>query len=307
MAIFWKCTGGDAADTISGHELRNTILVSASFTAVFTAYLALQNLQSSLNQEENLGIISLSCLYAFIITSSIFAPAILKLIGEKVTLIISWLAHIIYVCCNFYPSFGTLVPASILLGIISGPMWTSECLYIARNANSLALRTKEDQHVVLSRFNGIFFTMYETTQITGNLISSLVLNQGFDNKLENETSAMKTCGADDCPMAANATLIEDSEQYVVYTLLGIFLMFDFIGLLITMLFLPPLPKSDWSVQISTKSSIVSCFSALSDWKLACLIPLIAIMAMEQAVLWTDFTKVGCVFQFLSKYFPVKNS
>ena len=294
-------------DGTTGREVRNVVILSLSFTSVFTAYLALQNLQSSLNQEEGLGIISLSCLYAFIILSSMLAPTILKLVGIKVSLIVSWVSHCLYTISNFYPTFWTLIPTSVLLGLISGPMWTSQSVYISTNSYSLAERTGKDVHAVLSRMNGIFFTLYELTQITGNLISSLVLNQGNDS--ENNTltdNITAVCGPNDCPLAANATKIEEPESKVVYILLSIFLVFDIIGLVLTVALIPPPAKSKWSIEASTKESVVACVSVLQDTNLFMLVPFIGIMAMEQAVLWTDFTKVGIVDQYIVSFFDNKS-
>ncbi|KAH3891094.1 hypothetical protein DPMN_015183 [Dreissena polymorpha] len=177
----------------SGRENRNVYILSAAFTAIFTAYIALQNLQSSLNQAAGLGIISLSCMYACIILSGILAPAVISAVGEKRIIVFSFICHVIYTGTNFYPTFGTLIPSSVLLGITAGPMWTSQSVYLSDMALSYASRTGADGHAILSKFNGIFFSMYETTQITGNLISSLVLQQGsYNNTASNDT--VKYCG-----------------------------------------------------------------------------------------------------------------
>ncbi|KAK3100118.1 hypothetical protein FSP39_015016 [Pinctada imbricata] len=279
--------GGKSGTT--GKEVWNVVILSLSFTSVFTAYLAIQNLQSSLNQEEGLGIISLSCLYAFIILSSIMAPTILKHVGIKISLIVSWVSHCLYTLSNFYPTFWTLIPTSVLLGLISGPMWTSQSVYISTNAYLLAERTNKDPMPILSRMNGIFFTLYELTQITGNLLSSLVLKEGLGNETTTDNSSL-TCGADDCPLSVNATSIKEPESKVVYILLSVFLVFDILGLILTAVFLQAPPKTEWSERSSTKESLLACVSALGDINLVLLVPFIAIMAMEQAVLWTDFTK-----------------
>lgn len=286
MRINIKCSTGD--EEVSGSILTSVVL-SLAFTFVFTAYVSIQNLQSSLNQEKGLGVITLSCLYAFIIVSAILAPTIIKFIGAKLAIILSWIVHIIYTGTNFYPTFTTLIPSSLLMGLVSGFLWTSQSVYIATNGAAMSKASGEDLHTVLSKLNGMFFTMYETTQITGNLISSLVLNQGSYDDIQNTT---KVCGSLDCPLAENATKIIEPERNIVNILLGIYLVFDVIGLLLTIFFLPPLSKTEWSQKQTKANSITSCCSALGDVKLLMLVPLIGFMAMEQAILWTDFTKVS---------------
>lgn len=291
MKILFGCKTIEREAGVTGRETWNVVIISVSFFSVFTAYLALQNLQSSLNQEEGLGITSLSCLYAFIILSAILAPWIIKVLGIKISLLISWVSHILYTCSNFYPTFATLLPTSILLGLISGPMWTSQSVFISTNAYSSAEMNKADTHATLSRLNGIFFTFYELTQITGNLVSSLVLNKDDYNMTSVTTT---TCGCNDCPVTSSGngtSTIEEPEASTVYLMLIIFLVFDVMGFLCTAAFLPSIPKSEWAEQSNVKDSMVACFSAIRNPKLLFLLPFISIMAMEQAVLWTDFTKV----------------
>lgn len=270
-------------------EYRSLFVLSASFTAIFTAYLAIQNLQSSLNQEKGLGIISLSCMYACIILSGILAPAILNIIGEKRSLIISFICHVIYTGTNFYPTFATLLPSSILLGLTAGPMWTSQSVYLSQKAYSYTERTGEDGHAILSRFNGIFFCMFETTQITGNLISSLVLQQGSYNK--SSSNGTEFCGKDDCPIAVNtSTKIEEPDKHIVYILLSVYLVCDLVGLGLTTFLLPPSKKCSKRTEQKVLRSIIACGKGLGDLNIALLVPLFMFMAMEQAILWTDYTK-----------------
>ena len=55
--------------------------------------------------------------------------------------------------------------------------------------------TGESELSIVSRFWGIFFFMFQSSQIVGNLISSLVFQQ--DTSLNANSSGYK-CGADDC-------------------------------------------------------------------------------------------------------------
>lgn len=229
-------------------------------------------------------------MYACIILSGILAPAILGLVGEKKILVFSFFCHIIYTGTNFYPTFATLIPSSVLLGLTAGPMWTSQSVYLSEMAYSYALKHEQTGHSILSHFNGIFFAMYETTQITGNLISSLVLQQGTYNETSSDDE-VKFCGRLDCPTYSgnSTTAIEEPDKHIVYILLGVFLVCDVLGLLLASFFLPPLDKKKKKFQIV--KSVVACGKGLMDINLAMLVPLIMFMAMEQAILWTDYTKV----------------
>lgn len=293
--IEWICKcSSPVKNDLKGREIRNTYIVSFSFLFVFTAYMAIQNLQSSLNQDAGLGVTSLSCLYGSIILSSIMAPTVMKLIGSKLAIVFPWILHVVYTLTNFYPRFWTLIPSSILLGSMSGPLWTSQCTYITKHAYSLVENSGKNQHALLSYLNGIFFTVYELTQILGNMVSSLVFYRDVDGKTTS-TSPHLSCGVCDCPFenGNSTTVLHQPSQEVVYTLLGIFLVFDVLGLMLTSTFLPPLPKSTWSESSSIRTSAISCFATFGDHRMFLQVPLLMLMAMEQAVLWTDFTKV-CV-------------
>lgn len=281
-------------------EFRITIVVSVSFMMVYTAYLAIQNLQSSLNQEAGLGVVSLGCLYGSVIISGTLTPFVMRFIGAKTAMIIAWIAHCAYTASNFYPTWGTLIPSSVFMGIVGAPLWTAQGLYITANGAAYAEAHRETTHAVLSRLNSFFFTCYESTQISGNLISSLVLNRG--EYAPNEADDVKVCGADDCPMSANVTIIQEPERPIVYTLLGIFLAFDILGLIITATLLPSLKHNDTPKSKDVKDSLKSCFSALLDWKLLLLIPFFMMQTMDQAIFLTEYTKVRieycCRFLFL---------
>lgn len=299
MKICFGCKTTENEVGITGRETWNVVIISLSFFAVFTAYTALQNLQSSLNQEDGLGVTSLSCLYAFVIVSAILAPWIINTLGIKISLLISWVSHILYTCSNFYPTFATLIPTSILLGLISGLLWTSQGVFISTNAYSISENNKAEIHATLSRLNGIFFTFFELTQITGNLISSFVLNK--DTAFNTTMSSASACGCNDCPVDVHSnstSKITEPANSARYLLMSIFLAFDVLGFLCTVIFLPAIQKTQWAEKANGKESVTACCSVLrTDPKLVFLLPLFSIVAMQKAVVWTDFTKsyASCTF------------
>lgn len=74
--------------------------------------------------------------------------------------------------------------------------------------------------------------------------------------------------------------------------MSIFLAFDVLGFLCTVIFLPAIQKTQWAEKANGKESVTACCSVLrTDPKLVFLLPLFSIVAMQKAVVWTDFTKV----------------
>ncbi|XP_059157541.1 uncharacterized protein LOC131941910 [Physella acuta] len=275
--------------SLEGKEIKNTIVITFAFQIVFTAFNALQNLHSSLHDEESLGLICLSILYFTAIISSVLSPTIIGLIGAKAVLVAYFLAHAVYVLANFYPSFATMVPAAIALGAFNGPAWTSQALYISANAYSFSKSSSASPYSILSRFNGFFFAMFATTQIVGNLVTSTVIRDGVGNKSE-EVFLFKYCGIDDCPYYENATQIEDPEAWVIDITLGFFMACALFGLLLVFFLLTPLPKSDWIQKVTIRSTTTSCFSVLLTTDMILLVPFMLFTSVEHAFLMATFTK-----------------
>ena len=69
---------------------KNLLVICTAFLLQFTSFSAMGNLQSSLNTEANIGVNSLSIIYAFLIFSSIFLPhPLIAILGLKWTIVIS--------------------------------------------------------------------------------------------------------------------------------------------------------------------------------------------------------------------------
>jgi hypothetical protein len=68
---------------------KNLLVISFAFLLQFTAFGGIDKLQSSLNTEANVGVNSLSIIYAFLILSSIFLPhPLISILGLKWTIVI---------------------------------------------------------------------------------------------------------------------------------------------------------------------------------------------------------------------------
>lgn len=154
---------------------KNLMVISLAFLFVFTAYQSLLNLQSSLNS--NLGTGSLSIIYASLVFSCMFVPnVIIKTIGCKWTIFISIVIYALYMLANFYPSWSTLVPSSLVLGAATAPLWSAKCTYLTSLAVDYAQLTQQAREEVISRFFGIFFITFQSSQIWGNWLSSAMLD-----------------------------------------------------------------------------------------------------------------------------------
>ena len=97
--------------------MKNVVVVSFAFLLLFTSFQSLQNLQSSLNKDGNLGLISLIIIYTSLIVSCMFIPpALIGRIGCKWTLAVSMACYAAFIAANYYPRWYTLGFTSVLLG-----------------------------------------------------------------------------------------------------------------------------------------------------------------------------------------------
>lgn len=270
--------------------IRDLIVLCVIFVLVFSAFFAIQNLQTSINQEDNVGLTSLICIYATFVPCCIFAPAIVSKIGVKWTLALGWTIHCLYTAANFYPTLATMIPASILLGIISGPIWTTQGHYVSQIAIRYADKKSLDRSTMLLKFNGIFWTFGAMSLITGNLVSSAILYV-YDNSTIVDTSGV--CGKYDCPTSllgnTNSSLTENPVPITtIYILMGAFATLDIGGLLVTIIFLKPL-ESTGAVDMGER--ILSVGRQFLHVDVLLLVPMYTLIGYEQAFVYGEFTKV----------------
>ncbi|XP_030659944.1 protein unc-93 homolog A isoform X2 [Nomascus leucogenys] len=159
-------------------SLRNVLVISFGFLLLFTAYGGLQSLQSSLYSEEGLGVTALSTLYGGMLLSSMFLPPLLiDRLGCKGTIILSMCGYVAFSVGNFFASWYTLIPTSILLGLGAAPLWSAQCTYLTIMGNTHAEKAGKRGKDVVNQYFGIFFLVFQSSGVWGNLISSLVFGQ----------------------------------------------------------------------------------------------------------------------------------
>uniref|UniRef100_A0A8B9RWW1 Protein unc-93 homolog A n=1 Tax=Accipiter nisus TaxID=211598 RepID=A0A8B9RWW1_9AVES len=278
-------------------NLKNVLVISFGFLLLFTAYGGLQNLQSSLHSEEGLGVASLSVLYAALILSSMFLPPILiKKLGCKWTIAGSMCCYIAFSLGNFYASWYTLIPTSVILGLGGAPLWSAKCTYLTIAGNSYAEKAEKNGKDIINQYFGVFFLIFQSSGIWGNLISSLIFSQA-STKVEISEENLACCGAYDCMTdTTNTTGPAEPSNSLIYTLLGIYTGNGVLAVLLIAIFLDKI-KSD---QAETEkeiletpsfwSTFLATFQHLKDKRQCLLIPLTMYSGFEQGFLSGDYTK-----------------
>ncbi|KAG8182985.1 hypothetical protein JTE90_013434 [Oedothorax gibbosus] len=290
--------------------LKNLIVVCLGYLFLFSSYQGLANLQSTLNIEGNTGIISQSVIYVALIFSSLFLPKlIIRKLGCKVTLVLCILTYTPYIAANFYPSMATFVPTAILVGLGAAPLWSAKCTYLNEISALYAAQTSDTADVVTARFFGVFFMVFQNTQIWGNLVSYYVLKPNEGLLVSNSTSLLGSssemlsiatsnvsCGADFC-FGINENLKPPPEDKR-YMLTGIYLGLAVLGAIVVGAFLDPLQSQKKKDDAeSTFSRVTATLKHLKNRDQMLLVPLTIFSGIEQAFILGDYTKayVACAW------------
>ena len=77
----------------------------------------------------------------------------------------------------FRPS---LITVSAIIGLGASPLWSAMSTYITVSANLQAQIDKRKSQDVINQYFGILFLAYQSSNVWGNLMSSLIL--GLDSK-----------------------------------------------------------------------------------------------------------------------------
>lgn len=106
-------------------------------------------------------------------------------------------------------------------------MWASQATYLTQCGQVYAKITDQAIDAIIVRFFGFFFLAWQTAELWGNLISSLVLSSGAHgggsggNHTFSE-AALEQCGANFCVLAsadnANLERPPDSEIFEISTI-----------------------------------------------------------------------------------------
>ncbi|XP_043698830.1 UNC93-like protein 3 [Telopea speciosissima] len=247
---------------------RDVHILTMAFLLIFLAFGAAQNLQSTLNSEQNLGSTSLGILYLSLTLFSVVASPVVRILGSKNSLVLGTTGYLLFIAANLKPSWYTMVPASFYMGFAASITWIGQATYLTKAAWQHA----EDNHLhdgtVIGKFNGEFWGMFASHQFIGNLLSLALLTNGEGGSTSGTT-----------------------------LLFIVFLGSITLGTIL-MCFLQKMdgqgeegpPKSSVSFYSSMPSLFKLVITPLLDGRMLLIIPLIAYSGLQQAFVWAEFTK-----------------
>ncbi|ODM95223.1 UNC93-like protein [Orchesella cincta] len=304
-----SCTPSTTYEPGEGRRMwKNVILTSFAFTFLFTAFQSMASLQSSLNSG-GLGTYSLSVVYTSLVLSSMFLPTFLiRKFTVKWTLVFAVFGYSAYIAAQFQPSYATLLPGAVIVGVCAAPLWSAKCTYLTHVGHQYAKLTgASDAEPIIVKFFGIFFLFFQTSAVWGHLISSVVLST--DSRMCSNDIASQ-CGVNFCPDTKfcdsniNSTVTgEEVQPSTRYTLAGIYLTCSLAAAVILAVFLDPLTRygekerTGSSSKLEGKDLLVATFKHMTKPYQILMIPLTIWSGMEQGFFGADFTSgyVNCAW------------
>ncbi|GIY91144.1 UNC93-like protein [Caerostris darwini] len=132
--------------------VKNLVLLSMSYLFIFTAFLGLIMLQSTMNKAEGIGVISQAAIFTFQgLSSLLISSYVLKKLSTKVSLITGMAIFVPYIAANFYPTWIIMIPSAMLVGLGLTLLWGAHATYINECSKMYCELDKNDNNTKLSK------------------------------------------------------------------------------------------------------------------------------------------------------------
>lgn len=287
--------------------MKNLLIICLGFFFLFCAFQSHATLQTTINRQ---GSMSQSVVYAaFAVSSLLFPKLLISKLGCKYTLFLSIVTYIPFMVSNYYRDFLSQLLTSILLGLGGATLWSSACTYINEISGLYSSQSYDPVDVITTRFFGIFFMIFQNSQIWGNLVSFFILKSidsvSTDGAPTTATvNTNEVCGIDFCgEINQQLGLMTDERRFILIT---VYLGFTVLAALIIFLFLDRIQRSD-----SDEGSSIICSKLTATLKhlrkpnQILIIPITIFMGVEQAFILSDYSQViilcYCIVLIQSKY------
>ena len=282
--------GDRAKKTLVRQAYTNIYGLGASIFFLSCGFGGLRNIQSSINSNAGLGVVTLSILYALFMVSSLYTPGLINAFGTKYVYLAGVSGYFLYTAANYYSTWYTLIPACVIAGLASGPVWAASRVHIIQVAIEMAPFLKESRDTVISQFVGIVYLAFQLSSVPGNLASSLILYLTDKDAYGNST--LNTTNASLCTAGTRKI-----EQKYIYMLISVYMAFMTASLVIAALTVDNTrraQKQSWKAKIKTVFD-VEVFKMLFTWKMALIFPMGMYAGMELSYFTGTFAKVKLAF------------
>lgn len=177
-------------------------------------------------------------------------------------------------------------------GFCGAPLWSAKCAYVTTSGIKLSKAANLNEDNTITNFFGIFFLIFQTGQIWGNLISSQVLKPSGGQSNSSVLDVGRLCGANFCPSTPISAQNQQTSHETVITLMSIYLTFGCLAIVVVFFFLDKckMESNDEEPKGACDLFIATLKHFMKDRKMQLLIPLTMFSGLEQGFVFSDFTK-----------------
>ena len=266
---------------------KNVLGAGVSSMLSYGVIVALQSLQSSFNEAEGLGYSNLAIGSATFIIFGLFGSSLIKLLGTKYSLIVSYFSALVYAGANYYPQWYTLVPGAICSGMAQAIMYAAGGIHVTNMAMEHASALNEKTDHLIAFFNGVYSMFLKLKYIPGNAAITAILfseRQSSDNEIV-DSSLGSVC---------NNTDVKDLDQTYVYILMSSFVVIDIVAIVLAFILLDQPgtePRSGGVIKFYIKEPIVSTLKMFLEWKTYFLLLIIILPSFMATTMYGIMMKV----------------
>ncbi|CAH1801100.1 unnamed protein product [Owenia fusiformis] len=272
--------------------LKNLFILTIGSMLVNIPSFGLISLQSSLNNEGGLGVAAISCQWAaFGLTSLLIAPSFFNTFGARKSFFVSWVLFLTFTIANAFPSWYSLIPTNILIGIGTGINWAANPIVVTSLALDYAyIKKTSETRPIIDSFQGLMLAGANSARIWGEIISASILLDDtlpIDDNINNSTAFEDVCGSEFCPNSnLTGTKIIQPPDEKKYLLVGIYSGCIVLGLLTLFIIDPHKPTKT----ISAGKRILKTIKLQGNPKMMPLIALFVYNGFRQSLISGDFNQ-----------------
>jgi len=163
----------------SERQLLNNVLI-LSFASMLSmgAFHAIENLDSSLFLESGIGVKALAIVYFFGAISVLYSRALVTRLGPNWTLGTAFCAIAIFISTHFYPKSLALIPSSIFVGLLLGPLSSAQIHFLSQLTSRVVCLTTTIRDKLENRYHRLLHLLLSLSHIFGNLSLALIFELG---------------------------------------------------------------------------------------------------------------------------------
>nr|XP_061805812.1 UNC93-like protein MFSD11 [Nerophis lumbriciformis] len=150
----------------------NVVVLGVGFLFIFTAFTTCGNIEQTVVKSlqndtfTGSGYHSLGIIYGVFSFSNLLAPAVVAVLGPKVTMFGSGLLYSGYIAVFYEPSTWSFYLTSVLIGVGAALLWTAQGQFLVENSEASTI----------NRNTGMFWALLQCSMLFGNLYIYLEWN-----------------------------------------------------------------------------------------------------------------------------------